>query len=415
MRAIFLVVAINLLTVGVALAEPAPVPGAVHRAVGMRGTFAARPAVVRVAPEQSGDDLLRYPDDTILVLPGGARAKVRQLRKLAEARRTERESMLAIDTPASVTIHLAGGDGSRNRYTAALAAATTFASQASSDLANAVPAVAPCANGRGNVDLVNGKSSGVAFTPGAPYHITGCGFGSSGIIAIAGASGLRSFALTPTKWTDTEIDATLPATITGVPDRANVTLTVTPNGGASLQQPGHAFVAVRATTRLKKLNAAYWTSREGPYGPAVYGRSGAGVANGSVQFGKLFFKGRCDVHATFADRFSTASIPLAPGFGVESISVINTTSQLTIDNDDAREVVSSPLAVTAIEDSVNIYYQVNSTYRKPFSVVTQKLQRFVQSPLPFFAALPAGESLCSGSYDISVTVTGPTGVPPLRR
>ena len=416
MRIMFLHFALSLLTVGVAQPEQAPMPGAVNQTAGVAGTVATRPAVVRVTPEQSGDKLLRYPDNTILVLPSGARARVRQLRKLAEERRIERESMLTINTPASVTIHLTAGDESRSRYSAALSAATTFASQASIDSANAVPAAAPCVNGRGNIGLVNGKSSGVVFTPGAPYRIAGCGFGSSGIIAIAGDASIGSFRLIPTKWTDTEIDATLPATITGVPDQANVTLTVTPNGGTVEQQPGHSFIAVRTTTLIKRLNASYWSSRKGPYEPAVYGLSGAGVANGSVQFAKLFFKGHCDLHATFVDVFSTVSMPLAPGFGVESISVINTTSQLTVDNDDAREIVSSPFAVTAADEGgVNIQYQINSTYRKPPSAMTQKLQKFVQGPLVFFAALPAGESVCSGSYDIAVTVAGPAGMPPLTR
>jgi hypothetical protein len=398
MRTDFFLLAVRLLTIGLVLPEPAT----------------AQSAVVHVAPKQSGDELLRYPDATILVLPGGARATVRQLRKLAEERRLEREGMLTIDAPAAVTVHVTAGDESRSRYTAALSAATTFVSQTAIDNANSVPAAAPCLNGHGNVGLVNGKSSAVGFTPGAPYRITGCGFGSGGIVAIVGDSRFGSFTLTPAKWTDTEIDATLPATLTGVPDQANVTLTVTPHAGPLLQQPGHSFIAVRTTTLIKKLNPSYWTSRNGPYEPAVYGLSGAGVANGSVQFAKLYFKGQCDVRATFADVFSTASMPLAPGFGVESISVINTTSQLIVDNDDAREVVGSPFTVTAAGDgAVTIHYQINSTYRKPPSAMTQRLQRFVQSPLPFFATLPPGESLCSGSYDIAVTVTGPTGMPPL--
>jgi hypothetical protein len=118
-----------------------------------------------------------------------------------------------------------------------------------------------------NIGTVNGKASGIIFTPEAEwdlYTIKGCGFGNAvGNIYLKGPfNGGRiplqvqrnSGSKRPTSlWNDTAIVASLNTRLTGEVDRDNVTLVIEPASGSPMERPGFKFFAARDTVQLKAI------------------------------------------------------------------------------------------------------------------------------------------------------------------
>ena len=139
--------------------------------------------------------------------------------------------------------------------------------------ATRTPAEAITCNAPG-IRTVNGKSTGVIFTPQAPsnyYKIEGCSFGS-----VRGKLQLisRERSLRPsvskvvlhldnsiTSWSDQEIDAYLDPHLGGMTDFP-VSLVVYPKRGHPLEVPGCFFVAARGDPQLLSGIPAAWVTLE---------------------------------------------------------------------------------------------------------------------------------------------------------
>jgi hypothetical protein len=117
------------------------------------------------------------------------------------------------------------------------------------------------------IGTVNGKASGIIFTPEAEwnlYTIKGCGFGNAaGNIYLKGPfkEGRIPLQILPNKdpkhptfvWRDTAIVASLDTRLTGELDRDNVTLVIEPASGSPMEEPGFKFFAARETVQLKSI------------------------------------------------------------------------------------------------------------------------------------------------------------------
>jgi hypothetical protein len=117
------------------------------------------------------------------------------------------------------------------------------------------------------IGTVNGKASGIIFTPEAEwnlYTIKGCGFGNAvGNIYLKGPfkGGRIPLQIRPNKdpkhptfvWRDTAIVASLDTRLTGEADLDNVTLVIEPASGSPMEKPGFKFFAARETVELKSI------------------------------------------------------------------------------------------------------------------------------------------------------------------
>jgi len=113
---------------------------------------------------------------------------------------------------------------------------------------------------------VNGKSTGLTFTPGEHYVITGCGFGSTpaqvyligGFPAHGGKIALQPYhafgtPLTPgwgVHWSDRQIDAELDQAVSGELDQNNISVVVQTSTGAQVELNGFSFYAQRGVPLL---------------------------------------------------------------------------------------------------------------------------------------------------------------------
>jgi len=392
--------------------------------VAQSGPPGGAPRVITVPPNTPLSAYVNDPDNTILVLPGGRRMTVAEVKTLiAELKERRRLGRKAKPSLPPVTVTSSSGKAAALRYQTVLSDANAASQPVSSTpvretMMRPVPApttgtfVPPhfgetgvlantppeCLNTPPHIKTVNRKTSGVAFTPGGSYRIVGCFFGRSpGIVTLQGGSGGGSFTLNVATWTDTEILATLPATITGVPDQASALIVVTPSAGSAVQQGGHSFVAARETMLLQTLSQGDFRSVSGPYGPAAFSLSSAGVNNGSVDYSSGDVGGHCDMATPRVDLFDGSRIPLAPGFGIFSIAVTNMTDQSQVNDNDYEDHITAPLSIKDLGgNQVEIDYQLHSEY--------EKVQLFL-----------GGDSECDGSYEVAVTVIGPRGVAPLTQ
>lgn len=406
---LFATALLTLVPAGVVVAQNSPPGGA--------------PQVITVPPNTPLSVYLNDPDNTILVLPGGRRMTVGELKALiAKLKGRQQLARKAKPSLPPVTVTLSSGKAPALLYQTALSDANAGSQPVSSApvrdalrpaptptasgfvpphfgepgvLANTTP---DCLNTPPHIKTVNRKTSGVAFTPGGRYRITGCFFGrSAGIVTLQGGSGGGSFTLNVASWTDTEILATLPDSITGVTDQAGAIIVVTPSGGSAVEQGGHSFVAARDTVLLQSLSQADFSSVSGPYRPAGFSLSSAGVNNGKVYYDSGSFSGYCDMATPRTDIFDASRIPLTPGFAIASIAVDNVTDQEAVNNDDYEDGVSAPLAIKDLGGNrIEVDYQLHSTY--------EKVQLFL-----------GGDSDCDGGYEVAVTVIGPRGIAPLTQ
>jgi len=118
-----------------------------------------------------------------------------------------------------------------------------------------------------NIGTVNGKASGIIFTPEAEwnlYTIKGCGFGNAvGNIYLKGPfnGGRIPLQIRPNKvpkhptfvWRDTAIVASLDPRLAGEVDQDNVTLVIEPASSSPMEKPGCKFFAARETVKLKTI------------------------------------------------------------------------------------------------------------------------------------------------------------------
>ena len=249
------------------------------------------------------------------------------------------------------------------------------------------------------LQTVAGKSKGVVFAPGGTYHVVGCGFGASpGTAVLQGGSGGGNFNFEVVKWSDSAVDVTLPTSITGVGDQASATFILTPNGGSPLQQPNDSFVAQRAQVLIKRISPSWWSSRQGPYGSPNYAVSSLGVENGLVQYWSVLDGAFCTYKPQMQDIFDTTRIPLAPGFGIDSVNITNDTTNIVKDTSDTQYAVSPyPFSVTNIGGGkIRIDYKIQSAYSKAVGMIS-------------------GSSDCAGAYEIAAYVIGPKGMAPLTQ
>lgn len=190
------------------------------------------------------------------------------------------------------------------------------------------------------VRTVNGKRTGVIFTPRVPdnfYRIEGCSLGNSRgkLQLVSGRPGLDEPLSTIvlrldaaiTAWSDTEIDVYVDPRLAGLSDFA-VTLVVYPKTAPPLEFSGCIFVAARGEPQLLKTIPASWVRLQASMirsrlvdqteysSPAV---GGAGVPAGAVGASAFVVRSDAEAFGKGTDTYTLSH--LNPGWVVDSVEV----------------------------------------------------------------------------------------------
>jgi hypothetical protein len=240
---------------------------------------------------------------------------------------------------------------------------------------------------------VNGASSGVSFTPGGAYKFSGCGFGTAkGTIQLTGGSGggWQSVSLVVQSWSNDTIVAKVDPNLSGVTDQANVIVVITDAKNGVLQQGGHSFTAAQVVTPLTSLPASFVVS--GLKSQASVQAPGAAGATFSVS--SYFDPGTqyCP-HDFPEDTFLLSKVVLRPGFTIDHVDAVN------------RDV--------AQPDDGSYEYRLLNGFSSAwkgddFTVAPQVLQVYEKRDI-----FLGGSSMCGATYDVTVYVRGPKGMPAL--
>lgn len=283
-----------------------------------------------------------------------------------------------------------------------------------------------CALRSSGVNSVNGRRSGVAFTPGGTYAIAGCGFGNlPGEAYVVGSSSDLGnvtvqvpLVMRPQDWSDAAIHATIDARLSGVGDISNATLVVQPAKGAPLQQTGDQFYAAREThplvlpSKYIEFNAsADWTVRYYP-------------SRGIVNRGYCTGGDACAVHSNYPKHDSG---PYCAGWpsGAKDVwrldRVVATLAKSGFDIDDNIEVKNTTVEYGEQAPNFNsgiTYSNIQITGMGSFSSWQQDNDLYVQfqgsswyQSQADFGIIVESISVCDSSYAVRVNVTGPRGVP----
>jgi len=279
------------------------------------------------------------------------------------------------------------------------------------------PAEACIANKRPRIISINGRSSaGIVFAPGDKLDIAGCGFGlheelRSKVELVGPAQQIPVLIDT---WSDIRITGHLDAGLTGVPDLAVVKLRVWPLGPPLLSDTAHSFKAARATARValpptarKTFSTIYGPRNSVSLSNAPDGTATIVERNSEQNVDRMIYQGLCPAvmvqQSSMTDVFDIAGVAkswLSEGFGVTGVDYHNLTQQHTVDDGTYQEIlVGGPGSATYIpaQEKIAVTFQGHSHYVKKMVFSDE-----------------GGRSLCTSRYSLSLNVTGPRGVRPIR-
>ena len=266
-----------------------------------------------------------------------------------------------------------------------------------------------CAPG---IHTVNGRTTGILFTPTAPdnyYILEGCGFGVRRGNAWLqsrpdAATGQRPLVVPLQSagdlWADKRIELVLNSALTGIPDFA-ADLIVQFADGRQMKLTNCLFVASRGEPQLLRTIPASWVALEATSTPShSIGQleyvsppvTSEEVPSGAV--GSSAFIVRSDPQAFRSGQDNFDFSQLAPGWVVESVQLIRFES-------------ICPGEDSPGESSGN--WTTNWTARGGFSIAWATQTCRSQIPPVFNFALNLSQ------YSAKVWVVGPAGTPPLRR
>ena len=269
------------------------------------------------------------------------------------------------------------------------------------------------------IGTVNGKASGIIFTPEAEwdlYTIKGCGFGNvAGNIYLKGPfNGGRiplqvqrnSGPKRPTSlWNDTAIVASLDTRVTGELDRDNVTLVIEPASGSPMEKPGFKFFAARETVQLKSI-----PDLAIKLGNDAFGSFGHGVPGLAVDVYRT---------ATWDPQNPNEHRPFAPGTDVFDFSIL--AAGFNVASAQIEHFDGSPKQDVVISKSAgwNVVWEANGVrvnwgvaeIHPCFNENCNDWQGQLQASL---SGQVSNNYVEASLYGLNVWVSGPRGVSPWR-
>jgi hypothetical protein len=413
------------------------------------------PQTVKVGPGTKLSEVLALPDNAVLEGPTGQHVTVAEFKHQRQQMlaRLQRRRPSAQSAGKSIRVYFPGHGQSLAQKIAGLRASEVAAAQRvmaspgfnrggqlptertqSDQLGNQIQVsnqarMLNCALRSPGVTSVNGRRSGVAFTPGGIYAIEGCGFGNlpgkAYVVGNSGGSGNVAvqipLVMRPQDWSNQAIRATIDARLSGVGDISNATLVVQPAKGASLQQTGDQFYATRETHPLivpstyVDFNASTdWTVRYYPSRGIV----NRGYCTGSDTCQWAFPDGPRGRTAHYCAGWPAAAKDVwrldkvaarikSAGFEIDDNSIVvqNTTSDVGVDFFNGSNLVLALVNHQRVDmgsfssweqgNDLNVQFQGHSEYFGQF-VVGVAVDTY---------------SYCYSSYSVRISVSGPRGVP----
>ena len=273
---------------------------------------------------------------------------------------------------------------------------------------------AACAmNNTPRISSINGRASGgIVFHPGDALNIAGCGFGTGGQVSLTGVSPLIIDA-----WADANIRAHIDPALSRVRDvDSGVKLYVKPRSGAEmLSQVTHSFKAVHQDTVLALLNPEIGVFSD------IYGGLKTSVAGNVTRVSRSMQKDKfCPPVANQLSQMSDFfhieifddSLPSGVGivnapagtdqglFEVIAVNYTNETDQTNWDTKGEQMVLvgdGGRAEYDKVNKGIRVTFQGHSTYVKKV----------------FLGG--GGNSTCTSSYTVSLTVRAPRGFKPVVR
>jgi hypothetical protein len=271
-------------------------------------------------------------------------------------------------------------------------------SHAAAPLSNALA----CTHGT-VISTINGKPSGVVFTPDPQYDlytIKGCNFGDTqGEAHLYGPFASGQVKMQIEFWSDSQIVAKVDPQISGELDQDNVTLVISPSGKPQIQKPGCKFYAARESHLLQRIPQS-----------AINFQTVTDSAGGSISFAgktlQLEVPAKGDLYAGFAGmsigvfRSDPNVFPggqdyydfskMAPGFVADNMQF----QSYTMGNDNCDTyLVGGNWDAEWDGDNIRVSWQQQHCHTSPYVFVS-------------------GMDLSVSEYALSVWVTGPRGVDP---
>ena len=276
-------------------------------------------------------------------------------------------------------------------------------------------------------------------------NIAGCGFGKGGQVYLSGG-GTTTVQLKIDSWSDGNIHAHIDASLGGVPDLDGVRVNIKPNGLPLMSSiETNKFKAARVqfalaipptvagtysqiygppktsnTGSYSQINDAPATSSKGVVaGPKAI----ASKANMSV-FTRVsrttVYSGFCPA-ATDQQSQMTDSWPvdfLANGFDVVGVNYTNQTLQKNLDAENVQWVLVGGRPGEARYDTMQkrifVTFQANSMYVKKAGALEMFVDLASMPPNFIDDLKRGGQSACTSSYNVSLTVSGPRGFSPFK-
>jgi hypothetical protein len=237
------------------------------------------------------------------------------------------------------------------------------------------------------VHQLNRQNRGV-LEPGGDYEIGGAGFGTAtGSVFVR--HGGRTLPMRITHWSDSQIFASLPGDISGLPDAGSVELAVGPAGKPAFTTAKFGFRAARADVPLA-INDAMFSYDRG----RIIQVAGISVPTNRAPDRKSFDGNKIAVNRYVSDDGSSkrcfepgfdrirTDIPLKPGFEITNVELSPSPS-----------VNRGRYGTSWEARAVRIEYGVHRDYTPQFGLI-------------------GGHGSCTSRYEARLIATGPRGMQP---
>ena len=275
----------------------------------------------------------------------------------------------------------------------------------SGGMAQLNPAAACGMNPAPRISNINGTQSGIEFQPGSNLNIAGCGFGKGGRALLR--AGGANVPLKIDSWGDNNILAHIDPALGGVTNLDSVNVTVIPNGAPAIVSAGNSrFRAVHETIIIplppelgiySKVYEIYGLRKSDSY----YGQ----YTRVERDFTYTPFCPAVTSQSQMEDSWPIDSNFYEKGFIVLGVNYTNQTNQNKTDNDEFQDVLvggDGQAIYNEAQKRVTVTFQAHSTYKKKHLLPGSPLKQV------------GGQSRCTSSYVVSLTVNGPRGVAPFK-
>jgi hypothetical protein len=263
--------------------------------------------------------------------------------------------------------------------------------------------VACVSNNTPRINNMNGTQFGINFAPGSKLDITGCGFGKGGQIFLSG--GVTPVQFQIDSWSDSHITAHIDSALGGLRDFSSAKVNIKPNGLATISSiETNKFTAARELTQLPlPPELGNYSTFYGPVDKRLT------VNNKGTRVARMNYGGSCgdisiDNSPAKVMKDSWTVNFLADGFEVQDVTYTNqtdqTTSYTTGSQTGSQSLVGSAGGATWDPSS------------KTVAVVFQGNRAVMTAA----GALVVGDATnsCSSLYFVSLNVSGPRGLSPVK-